>query len=490
MLKTLKYFIMFSLIFVSYTVSATHAAGMDISYECLTRGSTSDSYRITIKFYRDCSGVSAPSAQYISGLTDISSSCGSRSINFSQIGNAVNLNPQCATYCNGGNTVGIEEFTYEGIVNLSHCTDWNISVCIPNRNPSINTIQNPGQQQLCIEANLDNSIYCNNSPTFTQYPTPFICSGNFYCYNNGAIEIDGDSLVYSLINPLISNTGNTVTYLNNYSPSNPVGGNATFDQITGNICVNPPGIIAGILAIKVEEYRNGILIGSVIRDIQINALPCGSVNPPQLSGIDTNNLVNINDSSTYVFNINCPNGMQNFSFDINTINQNNPPPPPPPSATIIVTINTMSWGNEISWDITSGGNVYATGGGYNSNSTYIDTICVPIGPLIFNMYDSYGDGWNGGTYTISGNPTLTGNVTGTMNWGTYLARNFSINGGNPCNLLTTNGGPLVNMTWNSGIPGANFTVLNNNTMNPVGTFSWTPSLSDTINSPFFFYRCS
>ena len=44
MLKTLKYIIMFSLVFVSYTVSATHAAGMDISYECITRGSTSDSY--------------------------------------------------------------------------------------------------------------------------------------------------------------------------------------------------------------------------------------------------------------------------------------------------------------------------------------------------------------------------------------------------------------------------------------------------------------
>jgi len=42
------------------------------------------------------------------------------------------------------------------------------------------------------------------------------------------------------------------------------------------------------------------------------------------------------------------------------------------------------------------------------------------------------------------------------------------------------------MSWNNGIPGGNFTINNNNTMNPIGTFSWTPTLADTANSPYFF----
>ena len=42
------------------------------------------------------------------------------------------------------------------------------------------------------------------------------------------------------------------------------------------------------------------------------------------------------------------------------------------------------------------------------------------------------------------------------------------------------------MTSNINIPGASFTVANNNSMNPVGTFDWNPTLADTAGSPYFF----
>ena len=103
---------------------------------------------------------------------------------------------------------------------------------------------------------------------------PFICANYLFCYNNGAIETDGDSLTYELITPLNSTTGGTVTYIGGYSANNPVGGNTTFDSNTGNFCVTPPNLLTSVLAIRVNEYRNGILIGSIIRDIQINVLSC------------------------------------------------------------------------------------------------------------------------------------------------------------------------------------------------------------------------
>ena len=43
------------------------------------------------------------------------------------------------------------------------------------------------------------------SPLFTEYPAPYICAGQPYCYNNGSIDVDGDSLVYSLQTPLNNN---------------------------------------------------------------------------------------------------------------------------------------------------------------------------------------------------------------------------------------------------------------------------------------------
>ena len=33
---------------------------MDISYECISQGTNSDTYKVTLKFYRDCEGIDAP----------------------------------------------------------------------------------------------------------------------------------------------------------------------------------------------------------------------------------------------------------------------------------------------------------------------------------------------------------------------------------------------------------------------------------------------
>ena len=38
------------LLIISINTHATHAAGMDISYECISQGASSDTYKITLKF--------------------------------------------------------------------------------------------------------------------------------------------------------------------------------------------------------------------------------------------------------------------------------------------------------------------------------------------------------------------------------------------------------------------------------------------------------
>ena len=54
------------------------------------------------------------------------------------------------------------------------------------------------------------------------------------------------------------------------------------------------------------------------------------------------------------------------------------------------------------FDITdANGDIYATGSGYASNANLTITACIPVGAYNFNMYDSFGDGWNGGTYNLS-----------------------------------------------------------------------------------------
>jgi hypothetical protein len=64
---------------------------------------------------------------------------------------------------------------------------------------------------------------------------------------------------------------------------------------------------------------------------------------------------------------------------------------------------TQAWGTEISWDLTdSEGNVVATGGDYSSWSEYEVNLCLGDGCYSFQMYDTWGDGWNGAYYMFIG----------------------------------------------------------------------------------------
>ena len=73
------------------------------------------------------------------------------------------------------------------------------------------------------------------------------------------------------------------------------------------------------------------------------------------------------------------------------------------ATTVNIDVYSGSYGaSEVSWDLTDGsGAILAAGSGYTTNNfTYSVTITAPNGCYTMNMYDSWGDGWNGGTYTI------------------------------------------------------------------------------------------
>jgi hypothetical protein len=95
--------------------------------------------------------------------------------------------------------------------------------------------------------------------------------------SNSAYDADGDSLVYSMVAP--SGMGGTpLAYNLGFSVSDPYpsAGGHSFDPVTGNHCAVPSAAGAWVMAYKVEEYRNGALVGSAVRDIQIWTSVCPS----------------------------------------------------------------------------------------------------------------------------------------------------------------------------------------------------------------------
>ena len=127
---------------------------------------------------------------------------------------------------------------------------------------------------------MNNTLTNNNSPTFANYPVAFQCIGQNNFYNHGVIDADGDSLVYFFIPPR-TGANQSVTYAAGYSIANPITSSpaTTINQNNGDIFMHPTQSEVGVVAVLIQEYRNGVLIGSVMRDIQIYTVACSNTLP-------------------------------------------------------------------------------------------------------------------------------------------------------------------------------------------------------------------
>ncbi len=269
---------------------ASHTMGADLTYQCLG-GNT---YRITLSFYRDCIGIAAPAAPFI----NITSTTCNQTLGlnlYPRPGTGQEITPACSssvTTCQGGTFTGIQEWVYDGIVTLPmQCTDWTFSYNLCCRNAAITNLSTPSTSTMYIYATLNNTVaQCNNSPVFSNRPVPFLCRGQNFAFNHGAFDADGDSIVFQLITPKQTATTN-IRYLAPFTASNPLTSipATTFNTQTGDITMTPQNLEVTVMAVLVNEYRNGVLIGSVERDIQLTVMNCSN-NLPSLTGINgTNN---------------------------------------------------------------------------------------------------------------------------------------------------------------------------------------------------------
>lgn len=281
------------LAFLPQSLHATHVMGADLTYSCLG----GNQYEFTLTLYRDCDGTTAIPAF---NLDIASATCGSSAtITVSQV-SVVDISPICPALisnssCNGGPLSGVEQYIYRGTYTLPmQCTDWTISwlECCRNNaitNANVIAIGGPGfGTSTYIEATLDNlTVSCNSSPTFTNIPTPYVCAGELFQYNHGAYDADGDSLAYELVDPLDVQgaplTPTPVQYIAPFNATYPVSttpaNNFGFDQLTGQLNFTPDVAQRGITAILVKEYRNGKLIGTTMRDLQIVVQNCSNSLP-------------------------------------------------------------------------------------------------------------------------------------------------------------------------------------------------------------------
>ncbi|CAN5672296.1 hypothetical protein BH11BAC1_BH11BAC1_18070 [soil metagenome] len=264
---------------------ASHNAGGELTYRHLA----GNHYLIQCTFYRDCFGIPAPtsilcevvsvSCAYSQGYSMPSIPGTGQEITY--------LCPSATSTCNGGMTPGIQKYQYEVEVLLpGQCADWQFIVTDCCRNGAITTISVPAGQGIYLEARLDNSTGDNSSAQFTHDPILFSCIGQDIIFNNGLIDPDGDSLVYSLAPARIDQNTN-VTYLAGYSALQPLSSvpQITLDPVSGNLFMHPVIAEVGVIVYNIDEYRAGVLISRVMRDVQMYTVTCSN-QLPNLTGLN------------------------------------------------------------------------------------------------------------------------------------------------------------------------------------------------------------
>ncbi len=296
MKKYLSLIVLYLCLAVPNWMYATHVVGGVITYAY----NGTNTYTVTLKLYRDCgAGTASLNNSYVINIAGLNGA-NPTTLTLPRVSltNLTSPLDPCAIPPNPMPCV--QEGVYTATVSLPPVIGgYHLWIGVFNRNFSIDNITNPGGTGEGLYAyipGLNNNganFIPNSDPVFSAFPPLFVCQGKPFTFNHSATDADSDVLVYSLYQPYngsaptYSNniaTFPTVTYLGGYSPSNPLGGVNTLsiNPTTGVLSGTPPALGQYVVGIKVEEYRNGVLIGYTIRDFQFNVVNCPTP-PPAIS---------------------------------------------------------------------------------------------------------------------------------------------------------------------------------------------------------------
>lgn len=149
----------------------------------------------------------------------------------------------------------------------------------PNRNAGVINIPNSVNIPFFIDNLLiiNPFLGMNSSPVLLNPPIDNGCVNIPFYHNPGAYDIDGDSLSYELIS-CKGYDGENIPGYTLPSASNSI----SINPVTGELIWDAPQIVGEYnIAIQIKEFRNGVLIGSMIRDMQVSIAACNN-QPPEI----------------------------------------------------------------------------------------------------------------------------------------------------------------------------------------------------------------
>lgn len=282
--------VLFLFILSLTSVRAAHIVGGDIYYDYLGN----NNYRFTINLYRDCLSTGA---QFDDPLPlGVFSASGAliQLVNVPFPGSTnvpVVFNNPCVI---PPTNICTEVASYTVTVNLPPAVGgYYVTYQRCCRGANVTNLSNPddtGISLSCHVPGVDTGFNVNSSPRFTNYPPLLLCNNEDLIFDHSATDPDGDELRYALVTPYAGASSfnpapnppppppyaPVVWAGAGFSAAQPLGPGSTIniDPNTGLLTASPNLTGLFVVGIEVQEWRNGVMINSTIRDFLFRVFNC------------------------------------------------------------------------------------------------------------------------------------------------------------------------------------------------------------------------
>lgn len=301
----LKLFLFVTVILNLNQLKADHFTGGDLSYKCLGN----NQFEFTLVVYNELSAQNQSSSipyyelSYFSKSLDIGIKILEKKVfKLNSVGFGVEIPLYCpAQLASNPNLRRVAKYTYKGTVVLPKAApDWTFVFNETARSKFITTATTNLSTDYIVEAKINTLLAsCNSSPQFNPNNHSIV---NGYINkttqaNFGGVDPDGDEIRYSFKNPK-GQLEENIVYKSGYTAN-------SFIKNKAGITIDGTGVVrfeasqineVGITDVLMEEYRNGQLIASITRGVQVTTKSTDN-EAPELSGWNDADFKKLNSTS-------------------------------------------------------------------------------------------------------------------------------------------------------------------------------------------------
>lgn len=279
------------LILFSVPALCRHIKGGWVQYEYVSVGAAANTsiYKITVYVFKSCTETGPMPGSL--GVYDAVTYASVLTVSNTTNGYTLQSSPTKTSFdpcLSNPPTICYQIYTYSTTVTLPDNTNgYIIATSDANRVTGIINISNSISTGISFLGSIPGTINgtnyrMNSSPFFNFKDTAIICYGSKFLYQFSATDADAtDVLTYSFGNgingtsALIAPPYASLTYTTGFTGNTPLGNTVTIDSLTGLVSGTAP-ITTGeyVIAVYVHEWRNGVMINSTKKELQINVANC------------------------------------------------------------------------------------------------------------------------------------------------------------------------------------------------------------------------